>query len=375
MVFGVPMSNQQKSPLIRYRYDALDRLSSHRQLDNSDCQRFYCVSHLVTEVQGDEHISIVQHGDQLLAQHQRQDAQDKSGLIATDLQRSVLHALQASGLCAIAYSPYGHRNVESGLSYLLGFNGQRPDPLTGHYLLGNGYRAFAPLLMRFNSPDNLSPFGKGGLNAYAYCQGEPVNRSDAQGHFFSTVTSAFSKMKFWFLSSATGDRSKQVTRFTRVSEEVAVFVDKYKGGSRLNIYGHGTGTGGVQWEKGVFLGPKKLSENIRASGFAFESFDSVRLLTCHSGNEFQHVLNPSGASYGQLFSDFSGLPVKAYNGRVLMKNLRPQINQLKVGETSVRFQRFHIAKNNESRRSKLFDVFYDPVTFRPSELVQDVRRK
>ncbi|KPZ22499.1 RHS repeat-associated core domain-containing protein, partial [Pseudomonas syringae group genomosp. 3] len=33
-------------------------------------------------------------------------------------------------------------------------------------------------------PDSLSPFGKGGLNAYAYCAGDPVNRSDPSGHGF-----------------------------------------------------------------------------------------------------------------------------------------------------------------------------------------------
>jgi len=49
--------------------------------------------------------------------------------------------------------------------------------------LGNGYRAFNPVLMRFNSPDSLSPFGRGGLNAYAYCVGDPVNRSDPNGHW------------------------------------------------------------------------------------------------------------------------------------------------------------------------------------------------
>ncbi len=39
--------------------------------------------------------------------------------------------------------------------------------------------------MRFNSPDSLSPFGRGGLNAYAYCQGDPINRSDPGGHISS----------------------------------------------------------------------------------------------------------------------------------------------------------------------------------------------
>lgn len=65
---------------------------------------------------------------------------------------------------------------------LPGFNGEFPDPLTGHYLLGNGYRAYNPVLGRFNSPDSLSPFGEGGVNAYAYCRGDPVNRVDPSGH-------------------------------------------------------------------------------------------------------------------------------------------------------------------------------------------------
>ncbi|MGY2189231.1 RHS repeat-associated core domain-containing protein [Pseudomonas sp. SDO5591_S426] len=48
--------------------------------------------------------------------------------------------------------------------------------------MGNGYRAFSPVLMKFNSPDTLSPFDKGGLNAYAYCLGDPINRADPNGH-------------------------------------------------------------------------------------------------------------------------------------------------------------------------------------------------
>ncbi len=38
-------------------------------------------------------------------------------------------------------------------------------------MLGNGYRAYSPVLMRFNSPDSWSPFGEGGVNAYAYIEG------------------------------------------------------------------------------------------------------------------------------------------------------------------------------------------------------------
>lgn len=87
-------------------------------------------------------------------------------------QRTPLDALPA---CAAAAGT-GQRQITH-----LGFNGELCELLTGHYLLGNGYRAFNPVLMRFNSPDHLSPFEGGGINAYAYCQGDPVSYRDPHG--------------------------------------------------------------------------------------------------------------------------------------------------------------------------------------------------
>ncbi|MFH4134707.1 RHS repeat-associated core domain-containing protein, partial [Acinetobacter baumannii] len=71
---------------------------------------------------------------------------------------------------------------------LPGFNGAQPDLVTGHYLLGNGYRAYNPVLMRFNSPDSFSPFGEGGLNAYAYGLNNPIKYIDPTGHFSSFLS-------------------------------------------------------------------------------------------------------------------------------------------------------------------------------------------
>mgnify|MGYP000973335424 CR=1 FL=1 len=65
----------------------------------------------------------------------------------------------------------------------LRFNGQRRDPNSGAYHLGNGYRAYQPSLRRFSCPDSFSPFGAGGINSYCYCAGDPVNRVDPSGHF------------------------------------------------------------------------------------------------------------------------------------------------------------------------------------------------
>lgn len=99
-------------------------------------------------------------------------------LLTTDRQRSVLPGLQA-------YSPYGFMKATPASS--LGFCGQRRDPLTGNYPLGNGHRFYSPTLMRFMEPDLLSPFSRGGINGYAYCGGDPVNRHDPSGAFWASL--------------------------------------------------------------------------------------------------------------------------------------------------------------------------------------------
>ena len=176
----------------RYHYDPLDRLVDCAPFEQAAIQRYYCKTRLSTELQGTTQRTIVQHDDQLLAQQKREGGKMTTALLATDQQRSVLNALDADRPHPLAYTPYGHRPPENGLLSLLGFTGERPDPVTGHYHLGNGYRQFNPVLMRFNSPDSWSPFGKGGVNAYAYCGGDPVNRVDPNGHKWNIFLELFS---------------------------------------------------------------------------------------------------------------------------------------------------------------------------------------
>ncbi|GAB7531541.1 hypothetical protein PS3A_39530 [Pseudomonas sp. 3A(2025)] len=178
------MSLSKPEPLCRYRYDPLDRLASCLPLGQDDTRCFYRLNSLTTEIQGQIGTSWLQTDDRLLAQYQQDAGNNERVLIATDTPGSVSHALGADQPHAFGYTPYGTRAPAQAPLHLPGFNGERRDPATGHYLLGNGYRAFNPVLMRFNSPDNLSPFGEGGLNAYAYCVGDPVNRVDSTGHIW-----------------------------------------------------------------------------------------------------------------------------------------------------------------------------------------------
>ncbi|EJN30437.1 RHS repeat-associated core domain protein-containing protein [Pseudomonas sp. GM78] len=169
--------------LCQYRYDALDRSITWTPDRQAGLQRFFCKDRLATEIHNAAQRSIFQHDDQVLAQQNRWGDNVDTTLLATDHQRSVLNAVDSTQAHRIAYTPYGHRPIGNGLLSLLGFNGERPDLVTGHYHLGNGYRQFNPVLMRFNSPDVLSPFGKGGVNAYAYCGNDPINWTDPNGSF------------------------------------------------------------------------------------------------------------------------------------------------------------------------------------------------
>nr|WP_080956759.1 RHS repeat-associated core domain-containing protein [Pseudomonas sp. S13.1.2] len=95
------------------------------------------------------------------------------------------------GAGRLAYSVYGYLGgSERGAR--LAYNGQFLDSVVRGYFLGNGHRVYSPILMRFHSPDSLSPFGRGGINTYAYCQGDPVNFSDPDGrNRFSKYWSVF----------------------------------------------------------------------------------------------------------------------------------------------------------------------------------------
>ncbi|WP_434696586.1 RHS repeat-associated core domain-containing protein [Pseudomonas sp. Z1-14] len=217
------MPSTDETLLCRYHYDPLDRLADLAPTAQTSTQRFYLKSRLTSEIVGSVQRSIFQHDDQLLAQQQRKDETSETTLLATDQQRSVLQMLDAAQPHPLAYTPYGHRPQGNGLLGLLGFNGEQADPVTGHYLLGNGYRGFNPVLMRFNSPDSLSPFGEGGLNAYTYCVGDPINRVDPTGHVGNLFKGILNLLK---LRTPSARRLSPVSSLPSVSPDMPTQVSR-----------------------------------------------------------------------------------------------------------------------------------------------------
>lgn len=105
----------------------------------------------------------------------------RSLLLAADCHNTVLAGFGPSESGHMAYTAYGAQPRDVAQISHSGFNGQLRVQGTGWYHLGNGHRIYNPVLMRFHSPDALSPFGDGGLNPYAYCLGDPVNYVDPTG--------------------------------------------------------------------------------------------------------------------------------------------------------------------------------------------------
>ncbi|MCU1729795.1 RHS repeat-associated core domain-containing protein [Pseudomonas sp. 7P_10.2_Bac1] len=165
--------------IISFNYDPLDRCTVCARSGEPVGLRFYQRDQLVTAIQGNVSTSLLRNNHQALAQLDSTG----TGLLATDLSGSTISLVKPlHPVNNAVYSPYGYsRSLDSG-GALVGFNGELPEALIGHYLLGNGHRAYNPVLMRFNSPDSLSPFSEGGINAYAYCSGDPVNWRDPTGH-------------------------------------------------------------------------------------------------------------------------------------------------------------------------------------------------
>ncbi|KAM0255847.1 hypothetical protein ACHAQJ_005352 [Trichoderma viride] len=168
------------SVLSRYHYDARGRLVCQEVPGKPDHHLYYRGDSLIAATSGDAQLSYVSDGHFYWGQILQENGQTTTSLWASDEHQSTIAWLdtnQPDQVHTQWYSPYGSCAAGSAICW----NGQWRDPVTGWYHLGNGYRVYNPVLMRFHTPDSWSPFTSGEINAYAYCLGDPVNRVDPGG--------------------------------------------------------------------------------------------------------------------------------------------------------------------------------------------------
>lgn len=103
-------------------------------------------------------------------------------LFASDSSGSVIATALKDHLMSQRYTVSGFSKLDiRDAAGAIAFKGYYWDSMLEAYALGRGYRYYNPILMRFMKVDDLSPFGTGGVNAYAYCEGDPLNFHDADG--------------------------------------------------------------------------------------------------------------------------------------------------------------------------------------------------
>ncbi|WP_455885815.1 RHS repeat-associated core domain-containing protein [Pseudomonas rustica] len=173
---------------------------------------FYRGKQLATSRKAAESISLLSGRCMPLAEVDLKGSAVAANLYGVDSLSTIQSERRGS---SISYTAFGFLHGAAPPSSLLGFTGQHCQ-LNGLYLLGGGHRAYSPMLMRFCSADGLSPFGKGGINAYVYCENDPVNYSDPSG-----------RAKLW------RSFKKQLTRLTGLSSKVKTY-DKGKADGHAN---------------------------------------------------------------------------------------------------------------------------------------------
>ncbi|WP_416466470.1 RHS repeat-associated core domain-containing protein [Pseudomonas sp. LFS044] len=180
-------SKDGNTVIARYRYDGHDHLVGVTHDQQAEQLRRYEGYRLSTVSQGGEQAHYL-HGDAHPLGLQNPAKPQDTRLLLTDNAASVTAEYGAAGVSEAHLSLYGERGDDDTLQSLLAFNGEVREQQLDWYLLGRGYRAYNPGLMRFHSPDSL-PQEDVGVNPYLYALGNPVNWRDPTGHRSSPIPS------------------------------------------------------------------------------------------------------------------------------------------------------------------------------------------
>ncbi|NBA83106.1 sugar-binding protein [Pseudomonas putida] len=171
--------------LMKYLYDGHDQLLATVAAGKAQVQRRYLGNSLDCTRENDVLTQYLYSNGQAVG-IQRTN-QDTNQLLLTDPAGSVVAEVDADGTRHASYSAYGERPTDNGMRSLLAFNGEVREVALGWYLLGRGYRAYNPNLMRFHSPDSMPP-EVSGPNPYVYALGNPVRWRDPTGHRAASIS-------------------------------------------------------------------------------------------------------------------------------------------------------------------------------------------
>lgn len=227
----------------------------------------------------------------------------------------------------------------------LGFSGQLHEVGSDWQILGNGYRVYSPVLQRYHSADNLSPFEEGGINAYAYGAANPVNFLDPSGHWIVPVMGVLAGGAI--AAGAVAIASKVATDDSRADilgalAGVLAVGAAVAGLRALYLRNRGPQRGELIVRKGkkkdvvLVHGTTNLTRvgNSNLDGTEFSELlkqkgvgdKPIKLISCRSGLGV--------APQGQVVSNATGQPVTAYEGLALYNGILGKA----FGGSKVRFR-------------------------------------
>lgn len=212
---------------------------------------------------------------------------DRSRLLIVEQSQSVFETSPVASAQKYGYTPFGWRPADPLPQGSSGFNGRMQEGGTFCYHLGHGYRAFNPSLFRFHRPDSHSPFGRGGLNCYAYCSGDPVNRRDDNGHVWSWLQKFLGQSptvryrRPIDLPSVVRAKNSQL-----IAPSITTFDFEHADKNFLVINTHADRSGRLTYNEGVgqFVGVDVVYETLLSQKVSFRKYDALVLLACHGAS-------------------------------------------------------------------------------------------
>ncbi|MBC3412962.1 RHS repeat-associated core domain-containing protein [Pseudomonas sp. SWRI51] len=239
---------------------------------------------------------------------------DATLCFAVDGSNTVLEA----GGRHYAYTPFGGAPLEPD-KLTIDFTGAPWREMLGGYLLGNGYRCYKPALMRFCSPDRLSPFKEGGFNAYCYCGNNPVSYVDPSGASFFSVMK--SNIEMFFTSP------KTLLHAHRSLDSPTFF-------SRFSDLHHGM----VEQVFNVIQDPSRrnvssVGGNLLSNSISFPSAASNRIVEHATLNLLDAISSGRRSSTGIFPQDLDRLPrFRSATNRIPYKFHSPELSHMARGD-------------------------------------------
>lgn len=288
---------------------------------------FYKGSVFGTAISGPMSLTWVGYARSFLSLYSVSGGRSEFNHLASDRQGTVLAGTASSGGAEDTCTAYGYS--KSMLTSFCGFHGELRSSVTGHYQFGRGHRQMNPVLMRFNSPDKLSPFGKGGLNAYAFMLDDPMNGSDPTGGYKIGGAPLVLKKDHVLLVTQSAPRQPRV----------------------LNLMAHAE-PGFVTIDKGL-MGPADFVDYLKSLKLNPLDYD-YRIIGCNSGT----AQADGQDSFAEGLAGIVGRKVEGYDGHVSF-SIAHKVDQ-QTGHTRVYFE---IAESNPyAKGTKQYETFaYAPV--------------